>query len=142
MLLPATVLEYLFTAAGKDKGPISVRGKLEGNDFIQTLVKYSGQRRLYLNRPMRKAAGIDVGDVASVKIEYNPEPTISEMPPALLSAFSKNKRAKDAFYKLVPSRRKEIMRYINSLKTENTIRNNIDKVILHLSGQARFAGRD
>ncbi|MEI9935362.1 MAG: hypothetical protein WDM71_11065 [Ferruginibacter sp.] len=42
--------------AGKDKGHIPVKGKLDGHAFIQTLVKYSGKWRLYLNGPMRKAS--------------------------------------------------------------------------------------
>ena len=62
VLLPASVLKNLFKEAGKNKGPIPVRGTLNENPFTQTLVKYSGRWRLYLNTPMRKAAGIDEGD--------------------------------------------------------------------------------
>ena len=58
MLLPLKVLKTLFVEAGKDKGPIPVRGTLNGKKFTQTLVKYSGKWRLYLNTPMRKAAGM------------------------------------------------------------------------------------
>ncbi len=66
VLVPATVLKVLFEQAGKDKGPIPIKGTLNEKPFIQHLVKYSGKWRLYLNTPMRKAAGIDVGDMAIV----------------------------------------------------------------------------
>jgi uncharacterized protein YdeI (YjbR/CyaY-like superfamily) len=64
------------------------------------------------------------------------------MHPNLLQAFEKNKKAKAAFENLIPSRRKEIMRYMNFLKTEESLKKNIEKVIQHLSGNGRFAGKD
>ena len=71
VLLPVSVLKHLFEQAGKDKGAIAVKGKLNGKSFIQNLVKYSGKWRLYLNGPMRQAAGIDVGDMANVEIDLS-----------------------------------------------------------------------
>src|SRR5213075_554128 len=81
VLIPAAILKEIFKQANKNKGPIPVRGELNGHAFIQTLVKYSGKWRLYLNTPMRKAAGIDVGDVADVKIEFYPVPRIISVHP-------------------------------------------------------------
>ena len=97
VLLPEPVLQSLFKQATKDKGPVPVRGTLNGNAFTQTLVKYSSKWRLYLNTPMRKAAGIDIGDIANVKIEYNPEVRIIPMHPKLQEALQQNKKAKSAF---------------------------------------------
>ena len=68
VLIPAIVLNELFKQAGRNKGPIPVKSNLNGHAFIQNLVKFSGKWRLYLNTPMRKAAGIDVGDMADMKI--------------------------------------------------------------------------
>ena len=62
VLLPASLLKYLFQKSGKDKGAIPIKLKIGGKDFIQNLVKYSGKWRLYLNGTMRKTAGKDVGD--------------------------------------------------------------------------------
>src|SRR6187431_312894 len=93
VLLPDVVLKSIFKQAGKDKGAIPVRGTLNGNEFIQTLVKYSGKWRLYLNTPMRKAAGIDVGDTAHVTIQFDPTPRSIEIHPKLKYALEKNKIA-------------------------------------------------
>jgi hypothetical protein len=132
VLLPGAVLENIFQQSGKDKGALPVRGTLNGKPFIQTLVKYSGKWRLYLNMPMRKAAGIDVGDTATVAIEYDPAPRVVPMHLKLKQAFAKNKKAKTVFDELSPSRKKEILRYIGFLKSEEAVQRNVEKVIRDL----------
>ena len=142
MLIPSPVLKEIFKQAGKNKGPIPVRGELNGHKFIQTLVKFSGKWRLYLNTPMRKAAGIDVGDLASVKIEFDPDPRIIRIHPKLKLALEKNKKAMTAFSQLPPSRQKEIVRYIGALKTDESIDKNVRRAINFLTGKERFVGRE
>ena len=138
VLVPAVVLKTLFEQAGKDKGPIPIKGTLNDKPFIQHLVKYSGKWRLYLNTLMRKAAGIDVGDMATVFIEFDPAPRTIEMHPKLKQALSKNKTANTAFIKLPPYYQKEIIRYINNLKTAEAIERNVIKAIDHLLGKQRL----
>ena len=118
-----------------------MKGKLNGKPFIQTLVKYSGAWRLYLNTPMRKAAGIDVGDLAHVQIDFDNKPRLIPMHIKLASALERNRKAKEIFEKLAPSRQKEIIRYINHLKSEESIGRNILKIVQHLTGTESFAGR-
>ena len=133
--VPNNVLNELFRQAGKTKGPIPVRGKLNGKKFKQTVVKYQGAWRLYLNTQMRREAGIDVDDEAKVEIEFDPEPRIVPMHPKLARALAKNKKAKVAFEKLSPSHQKEILRYLGFLKTEESVVRNIHRVIEHLLGK-------
>jgi hypothetical protein len=142
VLVPLAHLNQVFEQAGKKKGPIPVRGKLNGKPFIQTLVKYSGQWRLYLNDPMRKAGQCQVGDVATVNVTFDPRPRTTPMPPQLQVALMKNKKAKAVFDKLAPHYQREIKRYINGLKSIESIDRNVKKAIQHLLGQARFVGRD
>lgn len=142
VLVPAAALKTLFEQAGKNKGPIAIKGTLNGKPFIQHLVKYSGKWRLYLNTPMRKAAGIDVGDMATVYLEFDPVPRTITMHPKLKQALEKNSKANAAFTKLTPSYQKEIIRYISNLKTEISVDRNIAKAIQHLLGKQRFIGSD
>jgi hypothetical protein len=142
VLLPEKVLLALFKQAGKDKGAIPVKGKIEGHNFIQNLVKYSGKWRLYLNTPMRKASNKDVGDRVTIEIEFDPVKRITPIHAKLQRALQENKNANKVFDSLPPSRQKEITRYINFLKTEESINRNIKKVLLFLNGKERFAGRD
>jgi len=142
VLLPEKVLKDLFKQAGKDKGALQVKGTLNNKPYIQNLVKYSDKWRLYLNGPMRKAAGIDVGDMAKVEIEFDPKPRTIPMHPKLKAAFTKNKTVKATFDKLPPSRQKEIIRYISNLKSEEAIDKNIKRALGFLAGKERFIGRD
>ena len=133
--LPEDVLDELFVQAGKCKGPIPVRGTINGKKFIQTLVRYQDAWRLYINGEMRHAAKVDVGDETHIKIEYDPQPRIESMPTKFMNALSKNKAAKTAFEKLTPSRQKEMLRYLNSMKTETSLERNIEKIIQQLLGE-------
>jgi uncharacterized protein YdeI (YjbR/CyaY-like superfamily) len=142
VLIPATILKAIFKQANKDKGAIPVRGKLNGHAYIQTLVKYSGKWRLYLNTPMRKAAKKDVGDTIKVEIEFDPAERIIPIHPKFLKALQSNKKAKENFENLSPSRQKEIVRYISFLKSEEALDRNITRAIGFLSGKGRFVGRD
>src|SRR5215204_4416540 len=95
VLLPASLLKYLFQKAGKDKGAIPVQLKIGEKDFIQNLVKYSGKWRLYLNTPMRKAAGKDVGDMIKIKIDIDTEEHITPIHPQIQTAFKRIKSKKE-----------------------------------------------
>jgi hypothetical protein len=133
--IPEDVLHSLFEQAGKSKGPIPIRGSVNGKSFTQTLVKYQGAWRLYVNGIMREIAGIDVGDDADFRVEFDPTPRTERLHPKLESALAKNKAAKSAFESLTPSRQKEILRYIHSLKTNESVEHNIERLIQHLQGE-------
>src|SRR6187455_1053022 len=133
VLLPASLLKYIFQKAGKDKGAIPVQLKINDKYFIQNLVKYGGKWRLYLNGPMRKAAGKDVGDRIEIQIDFDPRPRTTPIHPKLKKAFKENPTAKKAFEKLSPSRQKEILRYIIFLKSEESVDRNIQRAIAHLT---------
>ena len=140
VLLPASILKYIFQKSGKDKGAIPVKLKISGKSFIQNLVKYSDKWRLYLNTPMRKAAGKDVGDMINIQIDFDPKPRATPVHAKLKKAFKENIEAKKAFDKLSPSRQKEILRYINFLKSEESVDKNINKTIAQLTRSKPFIG--
>ncbi len=142
VFVPEEVLNYVFHQAGKDKGQLPVTMKIDGHEFKQTLVKYAGDWRLYLNTPMRKAAGKDVGDCAIFEIEFDTEVRSITMHPKLEEALAENKAAKAIFDSLAPYLQKEIIRYIANLKTEESVEKNVKKAIGFLLGEERFIGRD
>jgi len=133
--VPRRVLADLLRASGKSKGPVPVRGRLNGHDFTQTVVKYAGLWRLYLNTAMRKAADIDVGDEAVVDIRFDPRPRAVAMHSGLAAALAKDPSAQAAFEALTPSHRQEVLRYLHSLKNRDTVERNVDRVIGHLVGK-------
>jgi hypothetical protein len=133
--VPARHLKALFAAAGRETSPIPIRVELEGTSFQQNLVKYQGAWRLYLNTPMRKAAGKDVGERVTLAVQHDPTPRREPMPAALERALDEHPDARAAFDALAPSRKKEIQRYLGSAKTTITRTRNVDKVIAHLEGK-------
>lgn len=142
VFVPNDVLESVFAQAGKDKGKIPVQLTIEGHRFPQTLIKYSGHWRLYLNTPMRKAAKKEVGDTARFRLWFDPIERKTAMHPKLEQALKENESAQSVFEKLTPSLQLEIIRYIAFLKTEASVERNVAKAIQFLLGKARFIGRD
>lgn len=142
VFLPDKVLQEIFKQAGKSKGKIPVKMKIEGHEFIQTLIKYSGAWRLYLNTPMRNAAKKGVGDVANFEIAFDPIERVVPMHPKFERALAENEKAKNAFDNLRPSLRLEINRYLGFLKTEESVDRNVSKAIQFLLGKGRFVARD
>ena len=116
--------------------------KMDGYEFVQTLVKWKGAWRLYLNTPMRKAAQKDVGNVADFEIAYDPVKRGFPIHPKFEKALKENERAKEIFDSLRPSLQLEINRYFGFLKIEKSVDRNVTKAIQFLLGKGRFVGRD
>jgi Bacteriocin-protection, YdeI or OmpD-Associated/Domain of unknown function (DUF1905) len=139
--LPEKVLSAVLREAGKDKRPIRVRGTINGDPYRQTLLRYKGAWRLYVNGFMLKNSPKRIGEKIAVEIEFDPEDRKIEPHPKLVAALRKDKNAAAAWVKLTPSRRWEIVRYIGSLKTAESVDRNIVRAIQHLNGKTGFVGR-
>src|SRR5688572_11707381 len=133
--VPDQIISKLHKEMNKVAGPIPVTGKLQGKAFSTTVVKFRGMWRLYLNMPMRRAANADVGDRVNVELRLDKTSREVPSPRKFTLALGRNKKAKAAFEKLTPSRRKEILRYLNNLKQQETLERNIGKVIQFLEGE-------
>ena len=132
----------MFDEAGKSKGPIPVSGTVNGIAFKQTLVKYAGNWRLYINTIMMKDSPKRIGEEISIAIEIDHSDRTISMNPKLEEELNKHPEAKSVFESLPPSRQKEIVRYISFLKTEESVNKNVQKAINFLLGKERFVGRD
>ena len=106
----------------------------------------NGDFRLHLNGIVRRASGTKVGDHLNVEVafdeEYRSGPT-DPMPYDLRRGLKVNGVAAAAWRSLPPSRQKEILRYLNRLKSpESRVRN--VRLALEVLGGAnrRFLGRE
>ena len=123
-----------FRITGKmkaSKGYIRVKGKIKDHPFEQTLVPVkNAEYRLYVNGPMLRGSDSKVGDMPKFTIEQDREPETMHvsMPKAFKKKLDSNKLLAE-FKKLIPSRQKEILKYLNYLKTKEALDRNIDKVI-------------
>lgn len=141
VLLPDKILTKLFKEAGKDKGPIPVKGTINGKPYKQTLVKFKGAWRLYINTSMLKDSPKRIGELIEVSIGFDPEERTIAPHPKFITALSKHRAAKKVFNSLRPSLQKEILRYLANLKTEDSVDKNILKAIDFLLGKGPFVGR-
>jgi len=141
VFVPETILLQLIEAHGSN-GPIPIMGTINGKAYQQTLVKYSGHWRLYINMKMLKDSPRRIGERIEVEIEYDSSDRTIEAHPKLRKALGDNKTAHDVFESLSPSKQKEIVRYISNLKTDESIDRNVKRAINFLLGKGRFVGRD
>ena len=140
--LPDNVLAEIFICAQKDKGPIPVKGFINGLPFIQNLVKLRGIWRLYVNTSMLKNSPKRIGEIILVQVEFDPAERVIAHHPKFVAALEMNKEAKAIFDGVTPSLQFEIVRYISRLKTEESLDRNVARAIDFLLGKVRFIGRD
>lgn len=142
VFVPEKILQSLFKQAGKDKGHIPIKGIINGNPYRQTLVRYSGEWRLYINTIMLKNSPKRIGETVTLTISFDSESRAIEMPADFAKALEANPDAHSVFEQLSASRKQEIIRYLARLKTKETLDRNISKAINFLLGKEKFAGRE
>jgi hypothetical protein len=134
--VPEAIAVKLQAEARKNQS-LPVRASVKGEPFKAHVVRYRGAWRLYLNTPVRKRAGIVVGERVDVSLRFDPVRRRQSMPPAFARALAGNPRAKAAFAGLAPYRRKEILRYLGALKQAETLKRNIERTLRHLTGKTK-----
>jgi hypothetical protein len=91
-----------------------------------------GPVRLYLHNWMRDSAGVGVGDQVQVTLRLDSAPREIPLPAMLNEALEANPEAKAAWEALALSRRREILSYLNFLKTTESLKRNVFKTIQQL----------
>lgn len=139
--VPEDILQQLFEKNGSDKGPIPIHGTINNNAFQQTLVKFKGEWRLYVNTKMLKDSPKRIGETLEVVVDFDPSDRSLSPNPKLVAALNKYPEAKAKFDSITPSLQKEIIRYISILKSEESIDRNVERAINFLLGKESFIGR-
>lgn len=125
---------------------VRINGKPDAGWLINMMPIGEGDFYLYLHGDVRKAAGKDVGDKVKVEVEFDAaykSGPMHPMPKAFRDALEKSTKAHKAWDALIPSRQKEILRYLAALKSEEAVQRNIEKAMHVLSGKGgRFMARD
>lgn len=117
-----------------EKGRIYIKGKINGFDFTKTLMPVkNGLYRLFVNQAMMKGGKTALGEVATFEIEQDNQKVNKEYPvPFQLLERLEKEGLTTAFDCLTPSRKKDILKYLNYVKTEETLLKNIEKIITQL----------
>ncbi len=142
VFLPPAILAAIFKAAGREKGPIPVSGTINDTSYKQTLVRYRGEWRLYINTSMLKNSPGRIGEKISISIAVDVADRSIQPHPQLVKALKADAAARKVFDGLRPSLQHEIIRYIDKLKTPESVDRNVARAIAFLLGKERFIGRD
>ena len=124
---------------------VRINGKPKQAWPINMMPIGDGSFRLYLNGVIRKASGTGVGDRVEVEVRfdanYRSGPT-HPMPAWFRTALKKNPAASKNWEALIPSRKKEILRYLAALKSPEARERNLVRALGVLSGKPdRFMAR-
>ena len=99
----------------------------------------------YLRNHSRKASGTALADRVRVEIEFDPSYKNGPqhpMPRWFKQALTANPQASENWRALIPSRKKEVLRYLVRLSSPDARARNLAKAIHVLSGETgRFIGR-
>jgi hypothetical protein len=114
------------------RGFIPVAGTLNSLPIRATLVPLGqGRYRLFINGAMRKVAGVDVGDVVTLTLHFDPQPRDLDVPDDLAQALDESD-AEEGFARLPPSRRKELIVYLLDAKRPETRAKRIGQILATL----------
>ena len=101
---------------------------------------------LYLHDSVRQASGTRVGDRVTVELDFDHayrNGPLHPMPRWFSASLKDDARAKLNWSRLIPSRRKEILRYFAGLKSDAARQRNLARAMAVLSGTpGRFMARD
>jgi len=104
-----------------------------------------GTFRLYLNGKIRKTADISVGDIVNLDVEFDDGyrgGPLHQIPSWFGEELERNALAKRGWERLIPSRKKEILRYFAALKSSEARQRNLQRALNVLAGgKGRFMGR-
>lgn len=125
---------------------VQVNGKPTKPWRINMMPRGDGAFYLYLHGDVRKASKIGTGDRVKVSLRFDdayaggPQ---HPMPKWFSDPLNRDRRARESWDNLPPSRRKEILRYFSLLKSDAARERNVTKALHVLSGNpGRFMARE
>ncbi|SEH18871.1 protein of unknown function [Sphingopyxis sp. YR583] len=125
---------------------IQINGQPDPAWRVNMMPVGDGSFYLYLDGIVRKASGTEVGDIVEVSVAFAPAYRSGPqhtMLPEFAARLGEDAVAKAGWESLTPSLRKEILRYLATLKSDAARQRNIDRAIGVLGGaKARFLARD
>src|SRR5712691_11687111 len=129
--------------------PLPVLVRINGKPAVPWRINMmpvgDGSFYLYLHGNVRRASGTEVGDRVRVEVGFDAKYRNGPQHPVpswFKAALQKNPRAMKNWEALIPSRRKEILRYFARLKSPEARARNLERALHVLSGRkGRFMAR-
>jgi hypothetical protein len=102
------------------KARVPVKGTINGYPFRSSLMPMCGQHRMVVNREIREGAGVQAGDIVSVVMERDNTQRTVAVPPLLKKALTRSKTARERWNSLSFTHKKEMARFIEQARREET----------------------
>jgi Bacteriocin-protection, YdeI or OmpD-Associated/Domain of unknown function (DUF1905) len=112
-----------------------VRVTLNGYEFQSTLTPYGGVHYLGVNQKVRAAAGVQIGDRVTVKLEADEAPRLIKRPTDLVRALKVNPAAQARWKQLSFTHQREYVEAIEQAKKPETRVRRIEKTVEQLAGE-------
>lgn len=101
---------------------VPVRGTVEGVALVTTMVsRGKGCHRLAIHGDIRKKLRLDSGAIVEIALERDEEPREPVLPPALILALRQSPKAHAHFRAMTVALRRQIVRYLTSVKQQPTL---------------------
>ena len=129
--------------------PLPVLVRINGKPAVPWRINMmpvgDGSFYLYLHGDVRRASSTKVGDRVEVELRFDAgyrNGPLHPVPSWFKAALQENPRAMKNWEALIPSRKKEILRYFSRLKSQEVRERNLERALRVLSGsKGRFMAR-
>lgn len=117
-------------AIGNGAAHVAVRGEVDGVAVQSTLVsRGKGCYRLAIHGDIRKKLKVDAGAIVEIAIERDEGPREPVLPPALVLALRNSPKAQKAFRRMTTALRRQLVRYLTSVKQQETLERRVVKMV-------------
>jgi hypothetical protein len=125
-------------ALGGGATHVPVMGEVEGVPLRSTLVSRGKKSyRLAIHGEIRKKLRVDAGAVVEIAIQKDEEPREPVLPPALVLALRNSPKAQTVFRGMTTALRRQVVRYLTSVKQQATLERRVTKFVRTLEQRAR-----
>jgi Bacteriocin-protection, YdeI or OmpD-Associated/Domain of unknown function (DUF1905) len=125
-------------AIGNRATHVAVRGEVQGVPLRTTLVSRGrGCYRVALHSDIRNKLKVDAGAYVEIAIERDEEPREPVLPPALVLALRQSPKAQTQFRSMTTALRRQIVRYLTSVKQPATLEPRVGKFVNRLEQRNR-----
>ena len=120
-------------AIGNRATHVAVQGEVQGVPLRTTLVSRGrGCYRVALHSDIRNKLKVDAGAYVEIAIERDEESREPVLPPALVLALRQSPKAQTQFRSMTTALRRQIVRYLTSVKQPATLERRVGKFVSRL----------
>ena len=116
---------------------VPVRGTVEGFPLVTTMASRGhGLYRVAIHGDIRKKLRVDAGSAIEIALERDDEPREPVLPAALVLALRQSPRAGVQFRGMTVALRRQIVRYLTTVKQQTTLERRVTTLIRRLEQMA------